>query len=139
VKKKYVVVCWFAITAFNMYAGGVNDITVEYTRSRIPEYNHNVLKSGCAIEKLQERSIEKTMALILMYSIVAGKILNMTYAGRLTPGLPCSLLLEEDEWKLLYCIADKVKKEPKKPYTIKEAVDYFGARIKPPQGSPANR
>jgi hypothetical protein len=74
---------------------------------------HYVLKSGCGIEKLQERSIEKMMALILMYSIISGKILNMTYAGRLTPDLPCSLLLGEVAWKLRYCIANKVKKEPK--------------------------
>jgi hypothetical protein len=47
-----------------------------------------VLKGGCGIEKPRERSIEKTTALILMYSIIAGKILNMTYAGRLTPELP---------------------------------------------------
>jgi hypothetical protein len=62
---------------------------------------HYVLKSGCAIEKLQERSIEKMTALILMYSIIAGKILNMTYAGRLTPDLPCSLLLgEKDKYSM---------------------------------------
>jgi hypothetical protein len=60
---------------------------------------HYVLKSGCAIEKLQERSMEKTTALILMYSIIAVIILNMTYAGRLTPEAPCSLVLGEAEWK----------------------------------------
>ncbi|MDR1105458.1 MAG: IS4 family transposase [Treponema sp.] len=87
---------------------------------------HYVLKSGCAIEKLQERSIEKTVALILMYSIIAGKILNMTYMGRLKPEASCSALLGPDEWKLLYCIANKGKKEPKKPYTMKEAVEYLG-------------
>jgi hypothetical protein len=87
---------------------------------------HYVLKSGCATEKLQERSTGKTMALILMYSIIAVMILNMTCAARLTPELPRSLFLGEDEWKLLYCVANKVKKEPKKPYTIKEAVDYPG-------------
>jgi hypothetical protein len=86
---------------------------------------HYVLKSGCAIEKLQERSIDKTTILILTYSIIAVKILNMTYAARLTSCLPCSLLLGEDEWKLLYCVANKSKKEPKKPYTIKKAVDYL--------------
>jgi hypothetical protein len=32
---------------------------------------HYVLKSGCAVEKIQERSIEKTATLILMYSIIA--------------------------------------------------------------------
>jgi hypothetical protein len=53
-------------------------------------------------------------------------IMNMTYAARLTPDMPCSLLLGEGEWKLLYCVANKSKKEPKKPYTMKEAVDYLG-------------
>jgi hypothetical protein len=40
---------------------------------------HYVLKCGCAIEKLRERSIDKTTVLILMYSIIAAMILNMTY------------------------------------------------------------
>jgi hypothetical protein len=95
-----------------------------------------VLKSGCAIEKLQERSMEKMTVLILMYSIIAGKILNMTYMGRLKPELPCSFLLGEDEWKLRYCIANKVKKEPKKPYTIKEAVNYLGGPKRAPSDGP---
>jgi hypothetical protein len=98
---------------------------------------HYVLKSGCAIEKLQERSIDKSTALILMYSIIAVMILNTTYIGRLKPELPCSYLLGEDEWKLLYRIANKVKKEPKKPYTIKEAVDYLG-RLGGPKRAPSD-
>jgi hypothetical protein len=61
-----------------------------------------------------------------MHSIIAAMILNMTYAARLTPELPCSLLLGEDEWKVLCCMANKSRKEPKKPYAIKEAADYLG-------------
>jgi hypothetical protein len=53
-------------------------------------------------------------------------ILNMTYMGRLKPEAPCSVLLGPEEWKLLYCIANKTNKEPKKAYTMKEAVDYLG-------------
>jgi hypothetical protein len=34
--------------------------------------------------------------------------------------------LGEEEWKMLYCVANKTKKESKKPYTIKEAIDYLG-------------
>ncbi|MHB9292315.1 hypothetical protein Holit_01411 [Hollandina sp. SP2] len=82
--------------------------------------------------------MDKTTALILMYSVIAVMILNMTYAARLTPELPCSLLLGEDEWKLLYCAANKRKKEPKKPYTIKEAVDYLG-RLGGPKRAPSDR
>jgi hypothetical protein len=36
-----------------------------------------------------------------MYSIIAVMIMNMTYAARLTPDMPCSLLLGDGEWKLL--------------------------------------
>jgi hypothetical protein len=61
-----------------------------------------------------------------MYSVIAGKILNMTSVGQLTPELSCFPLVGEEEWKLLYCAAHKTRKEPKKPYTIKEALDYLG-------------
>jgi hypothetical protein len=86
-----------------------------YMRRWKTERFHYALKSGRAIEKAQERSIDKTMTLILMYSIIAAMTLNMTYAARLTPRPPCSLLLEKED-----------RKEPKKPYTIKEAVDCLG-------------
>jgi hypothetical protein len=88
-----------------------------------------VLKSGCTIEKLQECGKDKTTVLILMYSIIAVMILNMTYAARLTPYLPCTLLLEEHGWKLLYCAASTTRKEPKKPYTIKEAAETLFPKI----------
>jgi hypothetical protein len=87
---------------------------------------HYVLKSGFAIEKLREQGIDKTTAFILVYSIIAVMILNTTYIGRLKQEPPCSLLLGEDAWKLPYCAANKTRKEPKKPYTIKEAIDYPG-------------
>jgi hypothetical protein len=98
---------------------------------------HYVLKNGCNIEKLQERSIDKTLSLILMYSIIAVILLNITYMGRVNPEAPCSLLLGPDEWKLLYCIANKTKEEPKKPYTMKEAVDYLG-RLGGPKRAPSD-
>jgi hypothetical protein len=125
--KGHELIAWFLMTS-----EPVNTVEEAYTyvgyymqRWKIERFHH-VLKSGCAIEKLQERSVEKTTALILLYSIIAGKILNMTYMGRLKPEAPCSVLLGADEWKLLYCIANKTKVEPKKAYTMKEAVDYLG-------------
>jgi hypothetical protein len=98
---------------------------------------HYVLKSGCAIEKLQEQSIDKTVSLILMYSIIAVILLNITYMGRVNPEAPCSILLGPAEWKLLYCMANKTKEGPKKPYTIKEAVDYPG-RLGGPKRAPSD-
>jgi hypothetical protein len=93
-------------------------------RWKIEQFRH-VLKSGCAVEKLQERSIEKTKTLILMYPIIAAAIMNITFIARVHPQLPCTACFEEGEWKALYCAANKTRKPPDKPYTIAEAVTYL--------------
>jgi hypothetical protein len=104
------------------------------------EQFHYVLKSGCAVEKLQERNMEKTTTLVLMYSIIAAVIMNITYIARVHPQLPCTVCFEEDEWKVLYCTANKTKKPPVKPYTIAEAVTYIswlgGPKRAPSDGPP---
>jgi hypothetical protein len=104
------------------------------------EQFHHVLKSGCAVEKLQERSMEKTTTLVLMYSIIAAAIMNITFIARIHPQLPCTVCFEEDEWKVLYCTANKTKKPPEQPYTIAEAVTYLswlgGPKRAPSDGPP---
>jgi len=110
----------------------VEDVQAAY--ERIQYYTHRwkierfhfVLKSGCKVEKLQERSMDKTTLLVLMYSIIAVLILNMTYIARILPNVSCTVLFEEDEWKVLYCAANKTKKAPENPYCIEEAVKYLG-------------
>ena len=104
------------------------------------EHFHYVLKSGCSVEKLQERSMEKTTVLVLMYSIIAVLIMNITYIARIHPQLPCTVCFDEDEWKVLYCTANKTKKPPQKPYSIAEAVTYLswlgGPKRAPSDGPP---
>ena len=104
------------------------------------EQFHYVLKSGCMVEKLQERSMEKTTVLVLMYSIIAAFIMNLTYIARINPQLPCTVFFEEDEWKVLYCTANKTKIPPEKPYTVAEAVTYLswlgGPKRAPSDGPP---
>jgi hypothetical protein len=97
-----------------------------YTQRWKIERFHYVLKSGCTVEKLQERSVDKTTLLVLMYSVIAVMIMNLTYIARIAPEKPCTIFFEEDEWKMLYCTANKTKKAPKKPYSIQEAVTYLG-------------
>jgi hypothetical protein len=104
------------------------------------EQFHHVLKSGCVVEKLQERSMEKTTTLVLMYSIIAAAIMNITFIARIHPQLPCTVCFEEEEWKVLYCTANKTKKPLKNPYTIAEAVTYLswlgGPKRAPSDGPP---
>ena len=96
-----------------------------YTHRWKIERFHFVLKSGCKVEKLQERSMDKTTLLVLMYSVIAVLILNMTYIARIHPDISCTVFFEEDEWKVLYCIANKTKTPPEKPYTVAEAITYL--------------
>jgi hypothetical protein len=87
---------------------------------------HCALKGGRAVEKFQKRAIDKATTLILTRSIIGVMTLNMTYAARLAPESPCSLLLGEEEWKSLYCAANKSEQEPKKPYTLKDYLGWLG-------------
>jgi hypothetical protein len=104
------------------------------------EQFHHVLKSGCAVEKLQERSMEKTTMLVLMHSIIAAAIMNVTFIARMHPHLPCAVCFDEGEWKTLYCAANKTKIPPDEPYTIAEAVTYLswlgGPKRAPSDGPP---
>jgi len=119
--------------------------TVEAAYERVKYYTqrwkierfHFVLKSGCAVEKLQERSIDKTTMLVLMYSIIAVGIMNLTFIARIHPDEPCTVFFEEEEWKVLYCAANKTKKAPRKPYSIQEAVTYLG-RLGGPKRAPSD-
>ena len=97
-----------------------------YTQRWKIERFHYVLKSGCGVEKLQERNMDKTTLLVLMYSVIAVVIMNMTYIARIYPDEPCTVFFEEDEWSILYCTANKTKEAPKKPYTMHEALKYLG-------------
>lgn len=56
---------------------------------------HYVLKSGCNVEKLQQRSMEKTTLLVLMYSVISVVILNLTYMARINPETTCTVFLRK--------------------------------------------
>jgi hypothetical protein len=83
---------------------------------------HYVLKVGCKIEELQLQTSERLVNAIALYSIIAWRLLWMTYQSRETPDAPCSIILEKNEWQILTCIANKTSAPPKKVPTIREAV-----------------
>ncbi len=96
-----------------------------YTQRWKIERFHYVLKNGCEVEELQQHDAEILKKLILMYSIISIRILNITYYARLNPDASCEYALDEDEWKLLYCMANKTNTVPNCVPTIKEAVSYI--------------
>lgn len=83
---------------------------------------HFVLKSGCKIENIQQRSVDSIELMILMYSIIAIHIMQLTFLSRNSPETPCDVILSEIEWKTLYCAANRTKSEPEHPPVMEEAV-----------------
>ena len=93
-----------------------------YTQRWKIEIFHYVLKSGCAIEKLQSNTSVKLIKLIALYSIIALRITALTYLARTTPDDSCETEFTSDEWKILYKVSKKTKAAPEKPLTIYDTV-----------------
>lgn len=74
-----------------------------YTYRWLIERYHYVLKSGCRIEQLQLKSAKRIEKALATYSIVAWRLLWLTYQSRQNPNLPCDTILEQYEWQSLYC------------------------------------
>lgn len=63
------------------------------------EVFHKVLKSGCRIEEIQLRKGERMKRAILLFMIVAWRVMYVMKLGRECPDLPCDVVFEEDEWQ----------------------------------------
>ncbi len=117
---------WYLATSLDVASldEAAEKITWYIHRWKIERF-HYILKSGCEIEKLQNRTAERLQKLILVYSIISARILGMTYMARQYSEEPCTMFFEEEEWKVLYCIANRIPTAPDTAPTIKEAVSYL--------------
>jgi hypothetical protein len=87
-------------------------------RWKVERY-HYVLKSGCGFEKLQMETADRLERALALYSIVAWRLLWLTYRARLAGDSPCGHALEEREWRVLLAMSRiKQASEP----TLREAV-----------------
>jgi len=117
------------ILATNLPVNNADDAIkiVEYyvQRWKIERF-HFVLKSGCKVEEIQQRTYERIKPVIFIKSVIAMFIMTITYVGRMMPDLPCSVFFDDDEWVTLYKIANKTKFTPEEPYSLADAVKYLG-------------
>lgn len=93
-----------------------------YTFRWLIERYHYTLKSGCGIEKLLLESAGRIDKALATYTIVAWRLLWLTYQARVNPDLPCDLVLELSEWQALCATINKNPIPPKKPPSLRDAV-----------------
>ena len=80
-----------------------------------------MLKSGCAFEQRQLASAENLTRALALYDVIAWRILYGTLLARLAPEIPCTVLLEVQEWQALYCAVHKTPTPPSTPPTLGQA------------------
>lgn len=99
---------------------------VEWYRHRWHiESFHKTLKSGCGVEKCRLQTVERLERFLTLSSIIAWRLYWITHMHREHPNKPCTQMLNNHEWKALYCIANKTSKIPKTIPTAREATRWI--------------
>lgn len=92
---------------------------VEYYTGRWPiEIFFRVFKSGCQVERIQLETASRLKRCLMLYKIVAWRVLYLTMLGRECPDLPCDTLFPADEWMPVWKITQPKKPIPKTPPTL---------------------
>ena len=93
-----------------------------YTYRWLIERYHYVLKSGCGMEKLQLRTAHRIEMALATYSIVAWRLLWLTYLARQKGESSCEKVLEPYEWQSLYATIHHQIYPDSSPPTIAQVV-----------------
>jgi len=92
-----------------------------YRRRWLIEILFRILKSGCKVEALQLSSLERLERALVIFLIIAWRILHVVTVGRECPNLPCDVVFDSEEWQAAW-IVEKRQKPPEKPPKLGEMV-----------------
>jgi hypothetical protein len=86
---------------------------------------HKVLKSGFRIEHCRLGDAQRLIRCVTVMSIIAWRLFLLTLIARTHPAAPCTTLLTENEWKVLYCKIKSTTSLPLKTPSLREAVSWI--------------
>jgi len=86
---------------------------------------HYILKNGCKVEDIQQRTYERVVSMLILYSVIAIYVMELMMISRENPDLPCDIFFDEEEWKILYCAAKRTTEVPVEAYKISDAIRYL--------------
>jgi len=84
-----------------------------------------VLKSGCKLEDRRLAAADRLIRCLALYSVIAWRILYATMLARAVPDLPCTVLLETQEWQALFCAIHNTAVVTDKPPDLYQAVCWI--------------
>jgi hypothetical protein len=117
---------WVLLTSLPVKTVAQAQAVVHMYRQRwLVERFHYTLKSGCQMESSQLREVKRLERLLAVNTLVAWRLLWLTYQARITPDEPCTVALSEAEWKALWLKQMRHKPLPTSPPTLKQAVTWI--------------
>lgn len=103
------------------------EIVAIYKLRWVIEEVHLVLKSGCHIEALELETAERLAKGVTLYSAIAVRIVRLRDLSRRDPEAPCTVVLSDEEWRVLYAYFEgKAPRAETPPATLRQAVLWIG-------------
>lgn len=89
------------------------------------EVYFKVLKSGTKVEQVRLATQERLLRYIALLSVIAWRLYWLTMINRHIPDADCTHVLQDLEWKALYCITYKTQTLPEKIPSVSEVVIWI--------------
>lgn len=119
-------VCWLLLTTLSVSCfEHVVECLRWYSYRWLIERYHYVLKSGCRLEQLQLVSSDRIHKALATYTIVAWRLLWVTYLARYHPETPADTVLATHEWQALYCTIHKTPQPALSPPSLNTCVRWI--------------
>jgi hypothetical protein len=80
-----------------------------YRRRWRAEIFFRIWKSGCRVEALQLGTLERLERALVLYLIIAWRILHLVTWGRDCPNLPCDVVFDPEEWQAAWIVAHRAQ------------------------------
>jgi len=110
---------WLLVTSLPIDTPEQVLLVVEYYTGRWPiEIFFRVFQSGCQVERIQLETAPRLQRCLMLYKIVAWRVLYLTMLGRECPDLPCEVVFTADEWMPVWKITQPKRPLPKTPPTL---------------------
>lgn len=75
-----------------------------YTARWTIEVYFRVYKTGCRVEEIQRETDHRLSNALMLYKVIAWRVMYLTYLGRGCPELPCDALFTAPEWQSVWRI-----------------------------------
>jgi len=119
-------VCWLLLTTLAVSCfEDVVECLRWYTYRWLIERYHFVLKSGCRLEQLQLETSDRIHRALATYTIVAWRLLWITYLARYHPDTPADTVLATHQWQALYCTIHQTPQPPPSPPSLNTCVRWI--------------